>query len=33
LILWRKHPLASKMQQALQQLLVRQRTRVCLGEI
>ena len=33
LILSRRHPLAAKMQQALQQLLARQRTRVCLGEI
>lgn len=33
LILCRSHPLAVKMQQALQRLLAQQRTRVCLGEI
>ena len=33
LVLSRSHPLAAKMQQALQQLLAQQRTRVCLGEI
>lgn len=33
LILSRSHPLAIKMQQALQKLLARQRTRICLGEI
>jgi hypothetical protein len=33
LILSRSHPLAAKMQQALQRLLARQRTKVCLGEI
>jgi len=33
LILSRSHPLAAKMQQALQRLLAQQRTRVCLGEI
>ena len=33
LILSRSHPLAAKMQQALQRLLVQLRTRVCLGEI
>jgi hypothetical protein len=33
LILCRSHPLAARMQQALQQLLAKQKTRVCLGEI
>ena len=33
LILSRSHPLAARMQQALQRLLARQRTKVCLGEI
>jgi hypothetical protein len=33
LILCRSHPLAAKMQQALQRLLAQQRTRGCLGEI
>lgn len=33
LILYHRHPLAPKMLQALQQLLARQKTRVCLGEI
>jgi len=33
LILSYKHPMAAKMQQALQKLLARQRTKVCLGEI
>jgi hypothetical protein len=33
LVLCRSHPLAAKMQQALQRLLAQQRTRVCLGEI
>jgi hypothetical protein len=33
MILCRSHPLAAKMQQALQRLLAQQSTRVCLGEI
>jgi hypothetical protein len=33
LVLCRSHPLAAKMQQALQRLLAQQKTRVCLGEI